>query len=131
MQELKQAIKQEAIDTRKTQLLLSIKAGALKPTIDAAYEVPEITRYSRVIGDLFSRLGKQRLVIIKGQSLYFCFCSEVDFLSIMTYDYHGSWEKVTGHNSPLFKSSLDQGTHAQHNIVRDNPFGFKYDHLKI
>lgn len=47
VQELKQAIKQEAIDTKKTQLLLSIKAGALKPTIDAAYEVPEITRYSR------------------------------------------------------------------------------------
>ncbi|XP_017306651.1 chitinase, acidic.1 [Ictalurus punctatus] len=85
IKELKQAIKQEAIDTRLTQLLLSIKAGALKPTIDAAYEVPEIT-------------------------------SEVDFLSIMTYDYHGSWEKVTGHNSPLFKSSFDQGTHTQHNI---------------
>ncbi|XP_060714214.1 chitinase, acidic.1 [Tachysurus vachellii] len=85
MKELKQAIKQEAIDTRNTQLLLSVKAGALIPTINAAYEVPEIT-------------------------------SEVDFLNIMTYDYHGSWEKVTGHNSPLFKSSLDQGTHAQHNI---------------
>lgn len=46
IQELKQAIKQEAIDTRKTQLLLSLKAGALTTTIDAAYEVPEIARYS-------------------------------------------------------------------------------------
>ncbi|KAI5093558.1 chitinase, acidic.1 precursor, partial [Silurus meridionalis] len=85
VKELRQAIKQEAIDTRKTQLLLSVKVGALKPTIDAAYQVPEIT-------------------------------SEVDFVSIMTYDYHGAWEKVTGHNSPLFKSSLDKGNHEQHNI---------------
>lgn len=26
----------------------------------------------------------------------------VDFLSIMTFDYHGAWEGVTGHISPLF-----------------------------
>lgn len=25
-----------------------------------------------------------------------------DFLSIMTYDYHGPWSKLSGHNSPLF-----------------------------
>uniref|UniRef100_A0AAR2JA12 chitinase n=1 Tax=Pygocentrus nattereri TaxID=42514 RepID=A0AAR2JA12_PYGNA len=84
--ELRGAIEQEAKDTRNTPLLLSAKVAALKSTIDAAYEIPEIA-------------------------------SQVDFLNVMTYDYHGSWEKVTGHNSPLFKNSGDSGSHIYHNIV--------------
>nr|AMT75074.1 chitinase Cht10 [Locusta migratoria] len=30
-----------------------------------------------------------------------------DFMSVMTYDYHGSWEKSTGHVSPLYHRSGD------------------------
>ncbi|WP_409291232.1 glycoside hydrolase family 18 protein [Peribacillus sp. SCS-37] len=30
-----------------------------------------------------------------------------DFINIMTYDFHGSWEKVSGHNAPLFADPLD------------------------
>ncbi|KAB0794995.1 hypothetical protein PPYR_11834 [Photinus pyralis] len=30
-----------------------------------------------------------------------------DFMSVMTYDYHGSWEKRTGHVSPLYHRSGD------------------------
>ena len=26
----------------------------------------------------------------------------LDFINLMAYDYHGSWNKNTGHNSPLF-----------------------------
>uniref|UniRef100_A0A7N6ADU8 chitinase n=1 Tax=Anabas testudineus TaxID=64144 RepID=A0A7N6ADU8_ANATE len=39
-----------------------------------------------------------------------------DFINVLTYDYHGSWEPVTGHNSPLHRSSLDSGSHIHHNI---------------
>ncbi|HEV2695653.1 MAG TPA: glycoside hydrolase family 18 protein [Verrucomicrobiae bacterium] len=30
----------------------------------------------------------------------------VDFYNVMTYDYHGPWTKITGHNSPLFTSGF-------------------------
>ncbi|MBM7692033.1 chitinase [Peribacillus deserti] len=30
-----------------------------------------------------------------------------DFINIMTYDFHGSWEKVSGHNAPLYADPLD------------------------
>lgn len=33
----------------------------------------------------------------------------LDFISVMTYDFHGTWETVTGHNSPLYKGSKDTG----------------------
>ncbi|XP_042321172.1 acidic mammalian chitinase-like isoform X2 [Sceloporus undulatus] len=29
----------------------------------------------------------------------------LDFINVMTYDFHGSWAPVTGHNSPLHKGS--------------------------
>ncbi|XP_077583099.1 acidic mammalian chitinase-like [Stigmatopora nigra] len=34
---------------------------------------------------------------------------ELDFINVMTYDFHGSWERFTGHNSPLFRGSKDYG----------------------
>uniref|UniRef100_A0AAY4C815 chitinase n=1 Tax=Denticeps clupeoides TaxID=299321 RepID=A0AAY4C815_9TELE len=83
--ELKEAMAKEAVDTKKTPLLLSAKVAPLKSTVDIAYNVSAIARW-------------------------------LDFLSIMTYDYHGHWESVTGHNSPLYPSSIDKGTHLLHNI---------------
>ncbi|KAH8272148.1 hypothetical protein KR018_004032, partial [Drosophila ironensis] len=32
----------------------------------------------------------------------------VDYMTVMTYDYHGAWEGQTGHVSPLFGSKLDK-----------------------
>lgn len=32
---------------------------------------------------------------------------EADFLSAMTYDYHGGWERTTAHHTPLIPSPKD------------------------
>uniref|UniRef100_A0A8C6VXI3 chitinase n=1 Tax=Nothobranchius furzeri TaxID=105023 RepID=A0A8C6VXI3_NOTFU len=46
----------------------------------------------------------------------------LDFLNVMTYGFHGSWDGIIGHNSPLFTSSSLQGPFVQYNI----DFSLKY-----
>uniref|UniRef100_A0A8C7LZ16 chitinase n=1 Tax=Oncorhynchus mykiss TaxID=8022 RepID=A0A8C7LZ16_ONCMY len=46
----------------------------------------------------------------------------LDFISVMTYDFHGSWETFTGHNSPLYQGSHDTGDH----IYLNTDFAMKY-----
>ncbi|XP_036894689.1 oviduct-specific glycoprotein [Sturnira hondurensis] len=36
----------------------------------------------------------------------------LDFISVLTYDFHGSWEKFTGHNSPLLSLPGDPKSSA-------------------
>lgn len=45
------------------------------------------------------------------------FIRYLDFINVMTYDFHGTWESVTGHNSPLFKGSQDTGDSVYLNTV--------------
>ncbi|KAM4045624.1 acidic mammalian chitinase-like isoform 1-T6 [Anomaloglossus baeobatrachus] len=33
----------------------------------------------------------------------------LDFISVMTYDFHGGWDPQSGHNSPLCQGSTDHG----------------------
>uniref|UniRef100_A0A3P8TS10 chitinase n=1 Tax=Amphiprion percula TaxID=161767 RepID=A0A3P8TS10_AMPPE len=46
----------------------------------------------------------------------------LDFANIMTYDLHGAWDPFTGHNSPLYRSSLDEGENIYYNV----DFAMKY-----
>ncbi|XP_041860892.1 acidic mammalian chitinase-like [Melanotaenia boesemani] len=46
----------------------------------------------------------------------------LDFLNVMSYDLHGAWDPFTGHNSPLYRSSVDQGDHIYFNV----DFAMKY-----
>lgn len=41
----------------------------------------------------------------------------VDFVSVMTYDYHGAWESKTGHLAPLY--SEDTSSNMYYNVVRN------------
>jgi chitinase len=40
----------------------------------------------------------------------------LDWINLMTYDLHGGWETVTGHNSPLYKGAQDSGDNANLNV---------------
>lgn len=40
----------------------------------------------------------------------------VDFISVMTYDYHGAWESRTGHLAPLYSKNSSSNLH--YNVVR-------------
>lgn len=33
----------------------------------------------------------------------------LDFINVLTFDFHGPWECVTGHHSPLYRGSQDTG----------------------
>ncbi|XP_071383444.1 acidic mammalian chitinase-like [Centroberyx affinis] len=46
----------------------------------------------------------------------------LDFMNVMTYDFHGAWDPFTGHNSPLYRSSSDMGEHIYFNV----DFAIKY-----
>ncbi|RVE70894.1 hypothetical protein OJAV_G00068520 [Oryzias javanicus] len=46
----------------------------------------------------------------------------LDFINVMTYDFHGTWETVTGHYSPLFKGSRDTGD----NVYFNTDFAMRY-----
>lgn len=37
----------------------------------------------------------------------------------MTYDFHGSWERNVGENSPLYKGPADQGSMIYFNVVSE------------
>ena len=34
---------------------------------------------------------------------------DLDWIGLMTYDFHGSWDSTTGHNSPLYKFPGETG----------------------
>ncbi|UJR10648.1 hypothetical protein I4U23_014843 [Adineta vaga] len=43
-------------------------------------------------------------------------CKYFDFVSVMTYDYHGSWDGKTGHNSPLYAMRNERKKFREWNI---------------
>lgn len=44
-------------------------------------------------------------------------CKSLHFVNIMAYDLHGAWEKVTGHNAPLYARKGETGNDLKLNVV--------------
>jgi chitinase len=40
----------------------------------------------------------------------------LDFINLMAYDFHGKWERETGHNAPLHSPSSDSQYQKQLNV---------------
>ncbi|NXK26154.1 CHIA chitinase, partial [Arenaria interpres] len=40
----------------------------------------------------------------------------LDYIHVMTYDFHGSWDTNTGENSPLYKGPADTGDYIYFNV---------------
>ncbi|XP_028925098.1 chitotriosidase-1-like [Ornithorhynchus anatinus] len=40
----------------------------------------------------------------------------LDFICLMSYDFHGTWDSATGHNSPLYKRKEESGSAAELNV---------------
>lgn len=41
----------------------------------------------------------------------------LDYIHVMTYDLHGSWNGYAGENSPLYKNATDTGSPAHLNAA--------------
>lgn len=44
----------------------------------------------------------------------------LDWIAVMTYDYHGQWDKITGHVAPMYPHPDDSD--VTFNAVSDNVF---------
>ncbi|CAF1092963.1 unnamed protein product [Rotaria sordida] len=42
----------------------------------------------------------------------------LDWINVMTYDFHGGWEAKTGHNAPLFKNNAETTTDVPPSFIK-------------
>ncbi|XP_072379770.1 acidic mammalian chitinase-like [Diabrotica undecimpunctata] len=55
----------------------------------------------------------------------------VDFINLMAYDFHGTWEGVLGHNAPLYASSSDSNKQLNIDAAVSNWINLGADPQKI
>ena len=53
------------------------------------------------------QLDTQRNMILRAGYDVPSLSRDLDWIAVMCYDYHGQWDKQTGHNAPMFASPND------------------------
>ncbi|KAM9612762.1 chitotriosidase-1 [Trichechus inunguis] len=95
-----------------------------------ASDKQRFTALVQELGDTFRQeaqsSGKERLLLsaaVPSARVYVDAGYEVDkiaqnldFINLMAYDFHGTWEKITGHNSPLYKRQGESSAAAEVNV---------------
>ena len=81
-----------------------IKKKCLKDLRDAFYNEAMATRQEQLL--LSAAVCAEQYTILKAYEIE-NIVQHLDFISIMSYDYHGSWDKKAGHNSPLYEAQFD------------------------
>ncbi|XP_059150015.1 chitotriosidase-1-like [Physella acuta] len=88
MKGLYEAFAQEARETGRDRLLLTLATASGTFYIDQSYEPDKIINY-------------------------------IDYMLLMTYNYHGQWEKVTGHHSGLYPHKNDPKSGEKAQLYQD------------
>ncbi|KAK3734093.1 hypothetical protein RRG08_000008 [Elysia crispata] len=55
----------------------------------------------------------------------------LDYAVLMSYDFHGSWDNVTGENSPLYNADNDPGMSVNASVALWSSFGFARHKLAV
>ena len=61
--------------------------------------------------------------------MYLFVFSYVDFINLMTYDLHGSWETLTGMHAGLFPRQADTLENRQLTVVRMDWLDIEYNEM--
>ncbi len=100
IRELKNAFKSRG-------LLLSAAVPAGLENIKRGFNITELNKYFSFCDSLNLKEHNYLLIIL----------SNLDFVNLMTYDFHGgSWEKFLGFNAPLYARSDQLGDQAYLNV---------------
>lgn len=109
MQELLEAYEVEGNVSGRPRLLLTAAVPANKKNIDAGFQIAEISKC------VFPTLSPPFPCIAAASDMPLI--RYLDFINVMTYDFHGNWEGVTGHHSPLYKRAQETGDNVYLNTV--------------
>ena len=88
-----------------------IKASNLKPSFSAAFKPRGLL--------LSAAVSPSKKIIDVGYDVT-SLARDLDWIAVMTYDYHGHWDKKTGHVAPFYSHSEDDFYYF--NTVKEKQF---------